>query len=180
MVLYSIIIGIGIAQILVAVGHILQADKSIRLYWVHSGWVLLIFLLHIFVWFNAWEYRAIQTWNFAQFLLFLTVPIILFVASVIAFPDIYQEQDYDFRAYYYASFRWLHGLSAALIVIASINEFMLLDPRIFVWQNGIRSLASLVLMVGFLSRRPKLHAVQIIVLFGLIAVSALAYRGTIT
>ena len=180
MVLYSIIIGIGMSQILMAIGRILQAEKKIRLYWVHSAWVLLIFLLHIFVWFNAWEYSRIQTWSFSQFLSFLAVPTLLFITSVLTFPDIYQEKEYDLRDYYYASFGWLHALLAVLIVIVSINEFMLLDQQLFVWKNGVRGAAFLVLLVGFLSKQPKVHAPQIIVLYGLIAVSAAAFRGTVS
>ncbi len=180
MVLYSIIVGIGMSQILMAVGRILQAEKTIQPYWIHSAWVLLVFLLHIFVWFNAWEYSRIQTWNFSQFLSFLAVPTLLFITSVLTFPDIYQEKEYDLRDYYYASFGWLHALLAVLIVIVSINEFMLLDQQLFVWQNGVRGAAFLVLLVGFLSKQPKVHAPQIIVLYGLIAVSAAAFRGTVS
>jgi hypothetical protein len=180
MVLYSIIIGIGMSQILVAVGHILQTDKAIRLYWIHTAWAFLIFLLHIFVWFNAWEYRAIETWEFSQFLIFLSVPVILFIASVITFPDIYQEKEYDLRDYYYASSGWLHALSAVLIVIVSINESMLLDQQLFVWQNGIRVVAFLVLLVGFPSRHPRVHASQVIALYGLLSISAWVFRGTIS
>ena len=168
------------AQILMAIGRILQAEKEIRLYWIHSAWVLLVFLLHIFVWFNAWEYHAIQTWNLSQFLSFLTVPIVLFIASVITFPDIHQEKEYDLRDYYYTSFGWLHALSAALIVMVSINEFILLDQQLLVWQNGVRGAAFLVLLIGFLSRQPKVHASQIIILYGLISVSAVAFRGTVS
>ncbi len=179
MVLYSIIIGIGVSQILMAIGHILQTEKTIRLYWVHSAWVLLIFLIHVFVWFNAWEYHALQVWKFPHFLTFLSVSIILFITSVISFPDIYQEKNYDFREYYYASFRWLHALLAVLIVVVSINEFMLLDQQLFVWQNGVRGAAFLVLLVGFLSEKPKVHASQIIVLYVLITISAVFFRGTV-
>jgi hypothetical protein len=180
MVLYSIIIGIGMSQILMAVGRILQAEKTIRLYWIHSAWVSLIFILHIFVWFNAWEYHAIQTWNLSQFLSFLTVPILLFITSVITFPDIYQDKEYDLRDYYYASFGWLHALSAALIVMVSINEFILLDQQLLVWQNGVRGAAFLVLLISFRSQQPKVHASQIIILYGLISVSAVAFRGTVS
>jgi len=180
MVLYSIIIGIGMSQILMAVGRILQTEKTIKLYWIHSAWVLLVFLVHILAWFNAWEYHRIQTWNLSQFLSFLAVPILLFINSVVTFPDIYQEKEYDLRDYYYASFGWLHALLAVLIVIVSINEFMLLDQQLFVWKNGVRGAAFLVLLVGFLSKQPKVHAPQIIVLYGLIAVSAAAFRGTVS
>ena len=136
MVLYSIIIGIGMTQILMAIGHILQTEKAIRLYWVHSAWVLLVFIIHIFVWFNAWQYHAIQVWKLSHFLMFLSVSIILFISSDISFPDIYQEKNYDFREYYYASFRWLHGLLAVLIVVVSINEYVLVDQQLFVAKRG--------------------------------------------
>ena len=168
------------SQILMAVGHILQTDKTIQLYWIHSAWVFLVLMIHIFVWFNAWEYRAIEKWNFYQFLSFLTVPTILFIASVITFPDIYQDKEYNLRDYYYASFGWLHALSVLLIVIVSINEFILLGQPLLIWQNGVRGVAFLVLLVGFLSRHPKVHASQIVVLYALIIISAGFFHGIVS
>ncbi|MEH6570139.1 MAG: hypothetical protein V7709_13755 [Halioglobus sp.] len=177
MVLYSIIVGIGMGQILMAVGQILQAEKVIRVYWIHTAWVLLILLSHILMWFGAWEYRAIETWNFYQFLSFLMVPALLYIASVIAFPDMSQERDFDLRDYYYTRYGWLHALLALVIALLSINEFIMLDHSVFVLQNAIKGLALLVLLIGFLSRQPKVHATQIVIIYGLLAFFAWDFRG---
>ena len=177
MVLYSIIVGIGMGQILMAVGQILQAEKVIRVYWIHTAWVLLILLSHILIWFGAWEYRAIETWNFYQFLLFLMVPALLYIASVIAFPDMSQERDFDLRDYYYTRYGWLHALLALVIALLSINEFIMLDHSVFVLQNAIKGLALLVLLIGFLSRQPKVHATQVVIIYGLLAVGAWDFHG---
>ncbi len=37
MVLYSIIIGISIAEILTPIGHVIQGNRTVKLYWVHAG-----------------------------------------------------------------------------------------------------------------------------------------------
>jgi len=179
MVLYSIIIGIGMGQILMAVGHILQAEKVIRLYWIHTAWVILVLLLHIFVWFSAWEYRAIEVWNFYQFLSFVTVPALLYIVSVITFPDMSRDREYDLRGYYYTSFAWLHALLAILIVLVSINEFFLLDQSLFNWKNAVQGVAFLILLIGFLSRKPQVHGSQIVILYGLLAIFAWFFRGIV-
>ena len=74
----------------------------------------------------------------------------------------------------------LHALSMLLIVIVSINEFILLGQPLLIWKNGVRGVAFLVLLVGLLSRQPNVHASQIVVLYGLITISTWFFRGTIS
>ena len=68
MVLYSIIIGVSMGQILTAIGNVIQSNKPIEHYWVHDGWVIFIFFLHVLLWFAAWAYASIQVWPIIGFL----------------------------------------------------------------------------------------------------------------
>lgn len=179
MVLYSVIIGTSMAQILTAVGNIIQGDKPIKPYWIHAGWVLFIFLLHIFLWFSAWQFATIQVWTLLSFLLFLTVPVILFVASVIALPDIDPDRNYDMRIYYFRTYRWLHALLIAIIVLTAASEYLLLDQHPITFRNSARGGAALFLFVGLWFSNPKFHGLQIAALYGLMGFFSLTYRGSI-
>ncbi len=62
MVLYSIIIGVSMGQILTAIRNVIQGNKPIK-HSLHDGWVIFIFFLHIFLWFSALGYASIQVWS---------------------------------------------------------------------------------------------------------------------
>lgn len=179
MVLYSIIIGISMAQILSAVGHVIQGNKPVKLYWIHAGWVFFIFFLHIFLWFSAWQFAAIQVWTIRGFMLFLTIPVILFVVSVIALPDIDPDRNYDMRDYYFKNYRWMHALLIAIIVLGSASEYLLLDQYPFTLRNSARGGAALFLFAGLWFGNPKLHGLQIAALYVLMGFFTLTYRGSI-
>ena len=179
MVLYSIIIGISLSKILSAVGNIIQGNKPVKLYWVHSGWVVFVFFLHIFLWFSAWQYAAIQVWSIASFMTFLTIPVILFVLSVITLPDIDPDRNYDMRDYYYRNYRWLNTMLIAIVVLTATNEYLLLDQHPFNLDNAARAAVTLVLLAASFSAKPKIHGFEITILFLLMGSFALTYRESI-
>jgi hypothetical protein len=179
MVLYSIIVGVSMGQILTAVGNLIQSNKPVKHYWVHTGWVVFVFCLHIFLWFSAWEYAAIQVWSISGFMTFLTVPVVLFIASVVALPDINPDKLYDMRDYYFKNCRWLHALLLTIILLSSINEYLLLDQSPLTVRNTARGVAALFLFLGLFLVRPKLHAAQISIIYVLMGFFALTYRESI-
>ena len=179
MVLYSIIIGISMAEILSAVGHVIQGDKPVKFYWVHTGWVLFIFLLHVFLWFSAWQYATIEVWTIGSFVMFLTIPVILYVASVIALPEIDPDRNYDMQAYYFRNYRWMHAFLVTIILLNSGNEYLLLNQYPFTIRNMARGAAAVILLVGLLFPKPFMHGIQISVLYALIGFFALTYRESI-
>jgi hypothetical protein len=166
MALYSIIIGVGIAQLLTSVGHIIQAGKQVHSYWVHTAWVLLIFALHVLQWFGAWEYRAIDHWRFFPFLAFLSIPVQLYVLSILAFPDIQRDERCDLRAYYYERCGWIHGIAIATITLVIGNERFLLGRSLSSTGNLVRLGVVLVLLPTAVSKKPAVHAIQIFCLYG--------------
>ncbi len=179
MVLYSIIIGVSMGKILTAIGNVIQGNKPIKHYWVHDSWVMFIFILHVFVWFSAWQYASIQVWSISGFLMFLTLPVVLFVASVVALPDIDPDREYDMRVYYFKNCRWLHALLIAIIVLSLVNEYMLLDQYPFTVRNIARGAAATFLFIGLFFVRPKFHVLQVATLYLLIGFFTLSYRESI-
>ncbi len=179
MVLYSIIVGVSMGKILTAIGNVIQSNKPIERYWVHDGWVIFIFLLHVFLWFSAWEYASIQVWSMGSFMMFLTIPVVLFVASVVALPDIDPDRSYDMRAYYFNNCRWLHTLLIVIMVLSSVNEYLLLDQYPFTVRNIARGASAIILFIGLFFVRPKVHGLQVATLYLLIVFFALYYRESI-
>ncbi len=179
MVLYSIIVGISMGEILTTLGHIIQGNRSVNSYWVHSAWVFMIFYLHVFLWFNAWQYATLQVWTMTSFFIFLLIPVILFLASVVALPEIDPDRKYDMRAYYFKNYRWMFGLLAAIISLTTVTEYLLLAHDPLSATNIARVAASVVLIAGIVLPKPSMHGIQIVLVYGLISFFTLSYRGSI-
>ena len=180
MVLYSIIIGVSMADILAAIGHIIQGNKSVNNYWVHSAWVFMIFYLHVFIWFSAWQYAAIELWTIASFFVFLMTPVTLFLASVVALPEIDPGGKYDMRSYYFRNYRSIYALLVIIIVLNAGAEYLLLDQDPFTIRNIIRALAAFSLIVGIFFSRPFMHGIQVSWFCALIGYFTLSYRESIS
>ena len=179
MVLYSIVIGISMSKILSAIGNVIQANKPIKLYWVHTAWVFFIFIMHIFVWFSGWQYATIKVWSIEGFVLFLTIPVCLFILSVITLPDIDPDRNYDMWDYYFKNSHWLHALVIAIIILSAINEYLLLDQFPLTPRNVGRGVAVLVLCAGWIFGNPKWHGFQVVVLYLTLGSFAFTYRESI-
>jgi len=54
-VLFSIVLGLGVAQLLGGVARIVQHPKHYRIYWVHFIWFVFLFLYLVHFWW--WEFR---------------------------------------------------------------------------------------------------------------------------
>src|SRR6187549_1253077 len=49
--LYAIIAGLGISLLVQSVGQLIEARQRVKLYWVHTVWIALIFVAHVSSWF---------------------------------------------------------------------------------------------------------------------------------
>src|SRR5262245_29559570 len=88
MALYSIIAGLGVSVLVKDVALMIEARGSVRLYWVHTCWVIFLFGVQIISWFALWRLRELTAWTALEALLLLLVPILLNAVSYLAVPDL--------------------------------------------------------------------------------------------
>jgi hypothetical protein len=105
-VLISIILALGMTRVLGGVGEMLQAKSLRRLYWVHTIWIINLFLYLVIAWWIFYRWRNQQPWTFLLFVFVLISPTILYLASLLLFP---RESDVDpaidYKTHYYANHR---------------------------------------------------------------------------
>lgn len=85
-VLISIILALGIAELLKGVADFLRADDA-RPSWLLfglGGWLVLI---HVHFWWVGWRFRDVETWAFPELLLYVAGPVILYLAARLLFPQ---------------------------------------------------------------------------------------------
>lgn len=179
--LYTIIVGLGIALLVRSVGQMIEGAGRIRLYWVHTGWLLLIFVTHVMSWFFLWKYHGITQWKVPEALLLLLVPVLLYLASHLAVPEIeeYAPERHDMRAYYYdrSRYRWIQGLVAAAVIATLLIDALILGEQTSELSVVNRFVMLAVLAPGIISARPAIHQVQLVLLGALIVVATALELG---
>jgi hypothetical protein len=105
-VLISIILGLGITQIVTGIADIIHTWDRNKLYWPHLLWIVLVFFLHIYEWWTIYNLRQYESWRLPTFLFITLYPINLFVLARILFPLHYGEvTSFDFKPFYFSNYR---------------------------------------------------------------------------
>ena len=174
--LYSIVTGLGLTLLVRSFGQMLETRRRLRLYWVHSCWLAIMLVAYVIVWFQLWSYRHVAQWTVVEALLMLSVPVALYLVSHLSVPELGDGAQHDMRVYYYEHHRLLQGLLALAVVLSTVAAGLILDRWTAEAWLGMRAVAFAILLPGIVSRRPQVHAVQIVLMMLLLSF-ALAQLG---
>ena len=103
MVLVSLIIGLGLAEILTGIARSIRCRDSIRVYWVHAVLVAVFFVALLQQWWEIWGVRDTPEWSFPGLIMMLGGPVGLFLVAHLLFPE--PMKNSSFREYYYGAMR---------------------------------------------------------------------------
>lgn len=156
MVLVSIIVGLGIAEVLTGIARMIRCRASITNYWVHSVAVAVVFFALLQQWWEIWGLRVVSEWTFISLLMMLAGPVGLFLIAHLLFPHPMEGE--NIRDYYYGEMRPLAGLAALAVLLATLFRPVIFGSDLLVSDNA----TSFVFFFGFIalatSKHPKLHA----------------------
>jgi hypothetical protein len=159
MVLVSIIIGLGVAEILTGVARQIRCRGSIHGYWIHSVLVTGIFFALLQQWWEIWDLRDVPEWTFHGLVMMLSGPLGLFLIAHLLFPE--PVHGANFREYYNGGLRPIWWLAALTVVLATIFRPLIFGSNLFSSDNA----TSFILFFGFIalaiSRRSILHAILV-------------------
>lgn len=125
-VLISIILGLGITQILTGIADLIHKSERVTVYWPHLIWILFVLLLHIQEWWILYELKGYQPWRLPTFLFVIAYPINLFVLARMLFPFALKGKVIDLKLFYLKGCRkfFLIFTSSAILSI-TYNIFIL-------------------------------------------------------
>jgi len=172
MVLLSIIIGLGLAEILRGIARHIRNRESASGYWVHAVVVCLVFVALLQQWWEIWGLQNYSGWSFLGLLMMLTGPIGLFLISYLLFPHPVKGANY--REYYYGPMRPVWWIAVLTVTLATLFRPIVFGEELFKIDNA----SSLFGFVGFtvlaLSKNRTVHAVLVPALFAAILWDILA------
>lgn len=80
-VMVSVVVGLGLTQLLAGIGNFVQIRRRVAFYWLHTGWVGLLIILHLHMWWSFWVLREVAEWTYGTFVFVLIGPATLVIAS---------------------------------------------------------------------------------------------------
>ena len=92
-ILVSIILGLGITQILSSFSDLLYNHKKVKFYLPHSIWVIFVLFLHIQDWFVTYQLKDKMIWELPELVFILLYPIMLFMAAKMLIPTNNDEEN---------------------------------------------------------------------------------------
>lgn len=163
-VLISIVLGLGLTELLSNVHRLIQARDRVTFHWLPLLWGGIIFVALVQWWWAAFGLHRQLEWNFFFFLLILLIPVLLYLAAASVLPTVEPEQTVDLRANYFEIQPWFFWIVAATSLMECLRAMLYADA-----QAALLNAAAVVLLSSLaIVRRPFYHTVTSLLLAGLL------------
>jgi hypothetical protein len=136
----------------------IQARSNLRFYWMHTAWILIVFMAHIVSWFALMRFATGAHWTVFNAMLALFMPILLYVVSDLVVPTLDGERRTDLREYFFHNCRWFAGLLLGFVVCGGAVQVAVEHQADLSGGTVLRALAFVTLAIGVSSRRPAVQA----------------------
>jgi hypothetical protein len=158
-VLISIVLGLGITNILSGFGGMIRNRGRIIPYWPLSITLTTLFLIHVQTWWTMFGLRYMHHWNFAIFLMVLAQPVFLFLASALVTPDFSEPGRIDLREGFFRERRWFYATLVLLIFISLLRPIAI-DGRLTGTGDLIgHGIFLTVAVVGWATANDRVHKI---------------------
>ncbi len=157
MVLISVVIGLGLTEILGGAANLLRARETVRFHWIHVLFQVGIFFALLQQWWESWGLHGLGEITFGAVLTLLAPPIFLFLIAHLLYPS--RSEDSDLKAYYYRQAPLLWGLVVVGTLEGTFLRPLILGDPVFHPSNlsGIPMVAICVALAA--SKNPRVHSV---------------------
>lgn len=112
-IIIGMVLGISVSRLVVGMSEFLQHPKRKKVYLVHLGWVLYLFLTIIHFWWYEFGLVKVQSWSFGLYVFLITFACLFaFVASLL-FPSSLEEYG-GYEEYFQARRRTFYTMFTVL------------------------------------------------------------------
>lgn len=164
MILLSIIIGLGISELLTGFASILRTGRTSQLTVAHWSLFLTLFLVLLQVFWETWSLNEFTKWTFPAMVLMLLTPVLLYLVTHMVFPE---STKIDLSEYYFSKSRMIYTLLAlasvagvlfrplafgwGLIVVENLSTLPVTAAMILLAYSDNRSLHRILVPLGFVA-----------------------------
>ena len=173
-VLLSIIIGLGITQVLTAIGRLIRQRERVRGDWLPLLWAVALLVLYVQVWWSMFGLRNNPQWSFGQFLVVLAQTATLYVMAALVLPEEVGEGGVDLRLYYEQQRRWFFAFFLATLVISLVKDVVINGALPSVTNLGFHAMWIAISISAIVARSRRYHEVV-----GLVSAASIATYVTL-
>lgn len=157
-VLLSIILGLGITQLLTGIARLVRDGRALAPAWWVMVLVAMLLLAHFQVWWVSFQWRHVATWTFLSYAALMILPMLLYLAAYLVLPADLRLDGKELVREFVDRRRPFFAIFALLPLASFFQQYVQALPFALDFDTGVR-LSWLVLAVpGFLSRRVAVQA----------------------
>lgn len=130
-ILVSIILGLGITQLLSSFSDLLYNHKKVSFYWPHTLWIIFILFLHIQDWFIVYQLKDKAVWKLPELFFILLYPITLFTAAKMLLPTNDSEERFSMKIFYKSQYPIIFLIIGISIFISILFNIIFLQKAIY-------------------------------------------------
>jgi len=134
MILLSLIVGLGLTEILSGIAKFLKRSGLRGFCWTHSAVTLAVFFGLLQTFWESWGLRSVDTWSFPAMLLMLGSPILLYLMAHILFPD--YETSVSLEDYYFDRAKLLWPLASLTVLVGTLFRPIAFGEPLWVIDNA--------------------------------------------
>jgi hypothetical protein len=175
-VLISIVLGLGIAQLLTGFGRWIEHRKTFRPFLPAMLWTAVLLLIHVQTWWSMFGLRLLPQWTFVRFAIVLLQPITLYLLALVVLPS-HGAAGVDLRSNYFDQRRWFFGLLAFLLVVSVLKDLVVTGSLPDGVNLGFHGALLGVAIAALLTQRERVHrALAVLGAVAMLAYVALLFR----
>lgn len=165
-VILSMILGLGVTRLLTGLVVVLRARRAAPLDWLPLVWAANIFMVQLQYW---WAVNNLPPdapdFTFPAFVAFLTLPTLLYLASVLLLPGSREDEAAGLGPYFRRSGRWALVVLAGYFALATVGNWIYFDvPALSLLTFANLPMILLPLLVAFGRRRAPCAALTLLYL----------------
>lgn len=132
MILLSIIIGLGISELLTGFASILRTGRISQLIIAHWALFLTLLLVLLQAFWEMWPLSDMAKWTFPAMVMMLLSPALLYLATHMIFPE---STEVDLSEYYFSKSRIIYGLLTLAALAGVLFRPMAFGSQLLVVEN---------------------------------------------
>ena len=177
MALLSIIVGLGLTELLTNIARQIKLRRTIKSYWVQSVLAATIFIALLQQWWEAWGLQRIDDWSFPILLIMLGGPVGLYIIANMLFPE--DLNDADIEAHYYANARAIWIIAMFTVVTSVLFRPLSFGDNLFVMDNANSAVLLAIFAALAITKNHIVHAITAVIMLVLVLGDILAFNLTI-
>jgi hypothetical protein len=170
-VLLSIIIGLGVTQLLSGIARLLRDGHALRQAWWVLVLVATLLVADFQVWWISFAWRAVTDWTFFSYVAFMIQPVLLYLLAYLILPADLHLGGVELSREFIAKRKPFYTLVALVSMATFLQQWMLAHalPQADL-DTALRLLWLVLAVPGFVSRRVAVQATLALAEFVLLVV----------